>query len=72
MSERRRAVLALAILLPAPSIGTWMGMVAAEGTTLGETFYVASKAWVLLLPVLWLMVVDRKRPSVPRPSGRGM
>jgi len=49
-----------------------MGMVAAEGTTLGETFYVASKAWVLLLPVLWLMVVDRKRPSVPRPSGRGM
>ena len=51
--DRRKALVALALLIPAPSIGTWMGMVAAEGTTLGETSYLASKAWVLVVPVVW-------------------
>lgn len=47
-------------------------MVAAEGTRLGEVSFLVSKVWVLLLPVVWLMLVDRQRPSIPRPSGRGM
>ena len=47
-------------------------MVAAEGEPLGEASYLGSKLWVLVLPVFWLMLVDRKRPSIPRPSGRGM
>jgi len=72
VSEQRRAVLALAILLPAPSIGTWLGMVAAEGTTLGMAAFFSSKVWVALVPLVWLMCVDRKRPTIPRPTGRGM
>jgi membrane protease YdiL (CAAX protease family) len=72
VSERRRAILALALLLPAPSLGTWIGMVAAEGTTFGEVSFMVSKVWVFLLPVIWLMLVDRKRPTIPRPSSRGM
>lgn len=72
MLEKRNAILALILLIPAPSFGTLMGMVWAEGTTLGNVCYMTSKAWVALLPVVWLMLVDRKRPSIPRPSGRGM
>ncbi len=47
-------------------------MVAAEGTTLGKTAFFLSKVWVLLLPVAWLLLVERRRPSIPRPSSRGM
>jgi len=49
-----------------------MGMVAAEGTTLGEVAFAASKVWVFLFPLAWLMLVDRKRPTIPRPAARGM
>jgi len=49
-----------------------MGMIAAEGTTLGEVSFLVAKIWVLLLPVLWLVLVDRKRPTIPRPSSNGM
>ena len=72
MTEKRHALLALLLLVPAPSIGTWMGMVTAEGTPLGTAVFFAGKFWVALLPLLWLVLVDRKRPTIPRPSGRGM
>jgi membrane protease YdiL (CAAX protease family) len=49
-----------------------MGMVAAEGTTLGEVAFALSKLWIFLLPVTWLMFVDRQKPRVPRPAARGM
>ena len=49
-----------------------MGMVEAEGTTLGKAVFAASKIWVFVLPLAWLMLVDRKRPSIPRPAARGM
>ena len=72
MHQKRNAILALVLLVPAPSIGTWMGMVEAEGTTLGKAVFAASKIWVFVLPLAWLMLVDRKRPSIPRPAARGM
>ena len=71
MNEKRRALLALVLLVPVPSFGTWMGMVAAEGPV-GQTLFVASKVWILLLPVMWIMLMDRQRPRVPRPAARGM
>ncbi len=49
-----------------------MGMVAAEGTGLGKAVFGASKIWVLVLPIVWIMLVDRKRPTLPRPVVRGM
>ncbi len=47
-------------------------MVAAEGTTLGMAAFFSSKVWVAVVPLVWLMCVDRKRPTIPRPNGRGM
>jgi hypothetical protein len=70
-TERRRAIVALLLLLPAPSLGTWMALVAAPGPV-GSAVFAVSKAWLLLLPLAWLVAVDRRRPSFPRPSARGM
>jgi membrane protease YdiL (CAAX protease family) len=71
VNEKRRALLALILLVPVPSFGTWMGMVAAEGPV-GQTLFAASKIWTFALPVVWLMVVERTRPRIPLPSRRGM
>ena len=72
MHQKRNAILALVLLIPVPSIGTWMGMAAAEGTPLGKAVFFACKVWVFVLPLAWLMLVDRKRPTIPRPAARGM
>jgi membrane protease YdiL (CAAX protease family) len=71
VNDKQRALLALILLIPIPSFGTWMGMVAAEGPV-GQTLFGASKIWAFGLPVVWLMVVERTRPRIPRPSKRGM
>ncbi|MHC4416634.1 MAG: CPBP family intramembrane glutamic endopeptidase [Planctomycetota bacterium] len=71
-NPRTRALLALLLLIPVPSLGTLMGMVWAEGEPLGQTLFLASKLWVFVLPVAWLVLVDKGRPSIPRPAGRGM
>ena len=70
-SPQRTALLALLLLVPVPSIGTWMGMIVAEGPV-GQAVFLASKVWILILPVAWLVLVDKGRPSFPRPVRRGM
>jgi hypothetical protein len=68
---RRRAVAALLLLVPVPSVGTWAALVAFEGPV-GQVVFALSKAWILALPLLWLLLVDRGRPRVPAPVARGM
>jgi membrane protease YdiL (CAAX protease family) len=71
VNEKRRALIALALLVPVPSFGTWLGMEGAEGPV-GQALFFASKLWIFGLPVVWLMLVERTRPHIPRPSARGM
>jgi len=49
MNPRRRAILALALLVPAPSIGTLAAMVLFPGTALGKGLFAASKLWLASL-----------------------
>ncbi|HXV75672.1 MAG TPA: CPBP family intramembrane glutamic endopeptidase [Candidatus Polarisedimenticolaceae bacterium] len=75
--SRRSAVTALALLVPAPSIGV---LVALSGptdesgatTTLAQAVWLLSKLWILLLPVAWHRFVDGRAPRVPRPAAAGM
>jgi membrane protease YdiL (CAAX protease family) len=71
VNEKRRALLALLLLVPVPSFGTWMGMVAAEGP-IGQALFFGSKIWAFGLPVVWLIAVERRRPRIPLPAARGM
>lgn len=70
---KRRALLALALLLPAPVVGTAAPMLWWPGTWVGQTVFVACKLWVTVLPVFWLLRIERGRLSwsPPRQGGFG-
>jgi len=72
-NPRSSALLALLLLVPAPSIGTALAMSvdATQGTWIGQGVYTLSKVWLVALPLVWLLWVD-KRPvswSPPRKGG---
>jgi membrane protease YdiL (CAAX protease family) len=71
---RRRALLALALLLPAPTMGTWAGLWLWPGTLPGQALFLLTKLWILILPLAWHHWVDRQPVSwsAPRHGGFGM
>ncbi len=71
--ERPAALLALLLLVPVPSIGVamWMVVPGVEETTFGKIAYMIGKAWILLLPIVWLKFVDRKPLSLSPPMYGG-
>ena len=73
MPSASRSLLALALLVPAPSLGVLCAMVWWPETAFGSTIFALSKAWLLLLPVGWHILVDRQKPSwsPPRKGGFG-
>jgi membrane protease YdiL (CAAX protease family) len=71
IGSRRSAVLALLLLVPAPTIGTLAAMLIAPGP-IGQTVYGLCKIWLLMLPLLWTMRVDRNPLSWPYPRRAGL
>ncbi|MEE9212588.1 MAG: hypothetical protein V3U29_08040, partial [Phycisphaeraceae bacterium] len=49
---QHRAMLALLLLVPAPIVGTAVGMVLYPGPV-GSAVYGLSKLWMWVLPALW-------------------
>jgi uncharacterized protein len=74
MNPRNKALLALLLLVPAPSIGTLFGMVICPNSTAGVLVFSASKVWLFGLPLVWLRFVERSPFSLspPRQGGFGM
>jgi hypothetical protein len=64
-SESARAALALALLVPAPSLGALAAFVIAPGP-LGQAIYAACKLWLVALPLVWHARVERRRLAWPR------
>ncbi|OPZ24521.1 MAG: CAAX amino terminal protease self- immunity [Lentisphaerae bacterium ADurb.BinA184] len=62
-----RALLALALLVPAASLGTAIGLVWGPGTPLGKALFFAGKAWLVMFPAVWWLRVERGRPSLSPP-----
>lgn len=75
-SQKNRALLALLLLIPAPSIGAAAGMLipATAGTALGQGIYVAGKVWLVVLPAVWWLWIDKGKMSwsPPRRGGFGV
>jgi membrane protease YdiL (CAAX protease family) len=61
-AEKHRALLALALLAPVPSIGAAAAMIVAPGPV-GQTIFIAAKIWLVALPVVWYLVVESRRFS---------
>lgn len=72
-AARRSAVLALMLLVPAASLGPLAGMLleATKGQPVGQTIYGVCKLWIAVLPVVWLLVVDKGRLSLSPPRRGG-
>jgi membrane protease YdiL (CAAX protease family) len=71
--DRTSAWLALALLAPVPTIGVTSALVVAPGP-IGQAVFTACKLWLLLLPTVWYLAVERGRPSwsPPRRGGLGV
>ena len=69
--NRRRALLALALLAPAPSLGVWAAMVAAPGP-FGHGVFLVAKLWLLVFPAAWYLLVEKGKPSCSPPRRGGM
>lgn len=70
-SSRNRSLLALGLLVPAPTIGVLSAMIWWPDSSLGSGIFAVCKLWLLLLPVVWLVAIDKQRPSlsIPRKGG---
>ena len=63
-SVKPLALISLLLLIPAPSIGVLFGMIWYPETMLGRGVFILSKLWILTLPALWFLLVERER--IPR------
>jgi hypothetical protein len=70
-SNRKRAIIALILLVPASSLGAWFGMVVFPHSLAGVVLFGASKVWLFALPVVWLKFVDREPLSLSPPRHGG-
>jgi len=70
--DRRRALVALSLLAPVPSLGVIAAMVVAPGPV-GQTIFLVAKTWLLVFPAAWYLVIEKGRPSwsPPRHGGLG-
>jgi membrane protease YdiL (CAAX protease family) len=71
MSSRKSAAIALAIVIPAPSIGALVSFWLAPGP-IGLAVYAICKAVLYLTPALWSRFVDGERWAVAGWSRKGM
>jgi len=60
--SRRNAAIALALLIPAPTIGALVSIGIAPGV-IGQAVYIAAKVWLFAMPAVWWFVVERGRWS---------
>jgi len=68
-ASRRRALLALLLISPIPSIAVLLAVFVAPGPG-GRVAWIAGKSLLYGLPAFWLLFVERRRPSLS-PARRG-
>lgn len=71
LSSKRISLLALLLLVPAPSIGVLAGMIALPEGAAGKLVFMTSKFWILLVPVFWVAFVEKDKFSLSRPRHGG-
>jgi membrane protease YdiL (CAAX protease family) len=70
-TDRRRALIALLLLAPAPSLGVLAAMVAFPGPV-GKALFTVAKVWLLVFPAAWYLLVEKGRPHWSLPSRSGL
>jgi len=70
--SRRQAMLALLLIVPAPSIGAAMLFWWWPDSAIGQVGYAIGKAWLYGLPAVWWLLVERRRASLSPPRRGGL
>jgi len=72
MKTRSRAILALLLLVPVPSLGISAVLIFWPGS-FGQLIFSAAKIWLLLFPAIWYLLVEKGKFSLspPRKGGLG-
>lgn len=60
---KRKSILSLLLLIPAPSVGVLFGMILFPDMIIGTGLFVLSKIWMLLFPAIWFLGVERHLPA---------
>jgi membrane protease YdiL (CAAX protease family) len=68
---KRSSIWALLLLLPAPSLGVWAGMIAWPDQALGKALFFLAKVWLFAFPLVWRLVIEKKRISWSKPVQGG-
>lgn len=71
LSDKRKAFIWLLLLVPAPSIGVLAGMILFPDDTIGKIIFTASKIWILVVPVLWVILSKDQKFSLSLPKQGG-
>lgn len=69
---RTGALLALAAIVPAPTLGLIATLYLWPDNALGQIVFALCKLWLLALPVVWLVCIERQRPAIPRWRAAGL
>ncbi len=74
MNDKKKALLSLILLVPAPSIGALSAMVLFPDTLLGKTIFALSKMWLFVFPLVWHVFIFKNGISLspPKKGGFGM
>lgn len=68
----KKSFIALALLLPSPSIGVFSAMVLFPNSGLGAAIFFACKVWMFALPLAWHFLVARQDVGTLKLSARGL
>ena len=69
--DRRRALIALLLIAPIPSVGVIVAMVVAPGPV-GKILFMAAKIWLLAFPAAWYLLAEKGTPSWSPPHRGGL
>ncbi|MDA0577103.1 MAG: CPBP family intramembrane metalloprotease [Verrucomicrobia bacterium] len=69
---RRLPLLALLLLIPAPSLGVAFGMYWFPDSAFGKGIFFLSKIWILIIPLAWHLMVYRQPRSWSAPRRGGL
>jgi membrane protease YdiL (CAAX protease family) len=69
-ADPRLALIALLLLVPAPTLGTLTAMVLMPGSAIGQAIFIGCKVWLFAFPAIWHLGIER-RPASWSPARRG-
>ena len=74
LSAAKKALLALLLILPAPLLGITASLYLPllNNLQVGQAIWLFMKVWLILMPVLWLLYIDRGTLSWSPTNGRGV